>query len=172
MAKVPSPRPTEGTGSSRKKASKPGAPAKPGTRAKKSAAPKVDTAAAAHPTAKQRASGKDTARELATTIGTLALDKKALDVTVLDVRGLSSYADYFVVMTAESDPQVTAIADHIEVKLKENGQRPVSIEGRSTGQWVLIDYGDVVAHVFYQDMRSFYDLEGLWADAPRFSVKG
>lgn len=113
----------------------------------------------------------EAARENALLIARLGLDKKALDVVVLDVRGLSSYAEYVVVMSAESDPQLGAIADHIEESMKERGERPIGIEGRQAGQWVLIDYGDVVAHVFYQDMRSFYDLEGLWADAPKTAVR-
>jgi ribosome-associated protein len=113
----------------------------------------------------------EAARENALHIARLGLDKKALDVVVLDVRGLSSYAEYVVVMSAESDPQLGAIADHIEESMKERGERPIGIEGRQAGQWVLIDYGDVVAHVFYRDMRTFYDLEGLWADAPKTAVR-
>ena len=107
------------------------------------------------------------ARATALEIARLASDKKALDVVVLDVRGLASYAEYFVLMTAESDPQLNAIADHIEEQMKVQGERPLGIEGARGGRWVLIDFGDVVAHVFYQDTRGFYDLEGLWADAPR-----
>ncbi len=112
-----------------------------------------------------RGLGQATALEIAR----LAADKKALDVVVLDVRGLASYAEYFVLMTAESEPQLNAIADHIEEQMKVQGERPLGIEGARGGRWVLIDFGDVVAHVFYQDTRGFYDLEGLWADAPRVS---
>lgn len=111
------------------------------------------------------------ARETALALAQLALDKKALEVVVLDVRGLASYAEYFVLMTAESDPQMNAIADYLEEKMKERGERPLSVEGARGGRWLLIDFGDVVAHVFYQDTRSFYDLEGLWADAPRLPVE-
>lgn len=114
----------------------------------------------------------DETRETALAIGKLALDKKALDVVVVDVRGLASYADYFVVMTAESDPQMHAIADHVRLEMKERGKRTLGVEGLTSGQWVLLDFGDVVAHVFYQDMRQFYDIEGLWADAPRLRVEG
>jgi ribosome-associated protein len=110
-------------------------------------------------------------RETAVAIARLALEKKASDVVVLEVQGLASYADYCVVMTAESEPQLEAIADHVQAKMKEQGERPIGIEGAHGGRWVLIDFGDVVAHVFYQDTRSFYDIEGLWADAPRFSVE-
>jgi ribosome-associated protein len=100
------------------------------------------------------------------------LDKKAEDVLVLDVRGLTSYADYFVLMTTESDRQAAAIADHVEQTLKAAGAEKVGMEGHSGGRWVLIDYGDVIAHVFSREARSFYDLEGLWADAVRIPVKG
>ena len=138
--------------------------AKPLKAPRKKAAPKAAVSA-------QTVSRQDAARESALYIAQLGLDKKALDVLLLDVRGLASYAEYFVVMTAESDPQLNAIADFVETKMKERGERPIGIEGRQAGQWVLIDYGDVVAHVFYQEMRTFYDLEGLWADAPRIPVR-
>src|SRR6266568_2650087 len=98
--------------------------------------------------------------------------KKAGDVLVLDVRGLTSYADYFVLMTAESDRQAGAIADAVDEKLKAQGASKVGVEGYESGRWILVDYGDVVAHVFSREARGFYDLEGLWADAPRFAVQG
>ena len=98
------------------------------------------------------------------------LDKKAEDVTVLDVRGLTSYADYFVVMTADSDRQAGAIADHVEQTMKAQGISKVGVEGYAGGRWILVDYGDVVAHVMNRESRGFYDLEGHWADAPRFTV--
>ena len=116
--------------------------------------------------------GPDEARPTALAIAKAALDKKAEDVTVLDVRGLTSYADYFVVMTADSDRQASAIADHVEDTMKKAGVSKVSAEGYETGRWILVDYGDVVAHVMNKESRGFYDLEGLWADAPRFQVEG
>ena len=91
---------------------------------------------------------------------------------MLDVRGLTGYADYFVVMTADSDRQASAIADHVEQTMKKLGVSKVSVEGYETGRWMLLDYGDVVAHVMNAESRGFYDLEGLWADAPRFKVEG
>jgi ribosome-associated protein len=112
----------------------------------------------------------DTARPTAVAIAKAALDKKAEDVTVLDVRGLTSYADYFVVMTADSDRQASAIADHLEQTMKQQGVAKVGVEGYESGRWILVDYGDVVAHVMNRESRGFYDLEGLWADAPRFQV--
>jgi ribosome-associated protein len=114
----------------------------------------------------------DEARPLAMAIARAGLDKKAEDVTVLDVRGLTSYADYFVVLTADSERQAGAIADHIDETLKAQGHTKVGVEGYEGGRWILVDYGDVVAHVMNKESRGFYDLEGLWADAPRFAVEG
>ncbi len=114
----------------------------------------------------------DTGRPTAVAIAKAALDKKAEDVTVLDVRGLTGYADYFVLMTADSDRQASAIADHVEQAMKTAGIAKVGVEGYESGRWILMDYGDVVAHVMSRESRGFYDLEGLWADAPRFQVEG
>ncbi len=114
----------------------------------------------------------DSGRPTAVAIAKAALDKKAEDVTVLDVRGLTGYADYFVLMTADSDRQASAIADHVEQSMKTAGISKVGVEGYETGRWILLDYGDVVAHVMSKESRGFYDLEGLWADAPRFQVEG
>ncbi|WP_224372252.1 ribosome silencing factor [Hyalangium versicolor] len=108
------------------------------------------------------------AKALAHKIAQLLLDKKALDVMVLDVRGMASYADYIVLASGDSDRQVSAMAENVHVKIKEEDSlHPSGTEGKETGQWVLLDYGEVVAHLFLNDVRAFYDLEGLWADAPR-----
>jgi ribosome-associated protein len=98
------------------------------------------------------------------------LDKKALDVQVLHVAPLTSIADYLVIGSAESDRQTRAIADSVAEVLGRAGQRPLSLEGTTSGQWVLIDFGDVVAHVFRQDTRSHYALERLWSDARSIPV--
>ena len=98
------------------------------------------------------------------------LDKKTLDVQVLHVAPLTSIADYLVIGSAESDRQTRAVADFIVDELSRVGQRPLSIEGTTSGQWVLIDFGDVVAHVMRQDSRSHYALERLWSDAQRVPV--
>jgi len=95
------------------------------------------------------------------------LGKKALGLTVLDVSALTSVADVFMICSGRSNRQVNAIADHIQTTLKQHGIRPLSLEGKKDGHWVLMDYGHVVIHVFFDDVRTFYDLEGLWADAPR-----
>lgn len=112
------------------------------------------------------------AQALARKIAGLCLDKKAKDVVILDVRGIASYADYVVLASGESDRQVSAIGENIQKTLKDqDGQRVVGAEGTETGQWVLLDYGDVVTHLFYDEARPHYDLEGLWADAPRETVR-
>jgi ribosome-associated protein len=110
------------------------------------------------------------ALELARSIANAVLEKKATDVVVLDVRGMASYADYLVLASGESERQVAAMADAVSELLKPRGVRPVSTEGQEGGSWVLLDYADVVAHLFQQDSRAFYDLEGLWADAKKISV--
>ncbi|BDG03773.1 ribosome silencing factor [Anaeromyxobacter oryzae] len=147
-------------------------PAVPGTgRRPKSAATPVAGATALAVEAPARAAAPDPARPTALAIAQAGLDKKAEDVTVLDVRGLTSYADYFVVMTADSDRQAGAIADFVEQTMKAKGVSKVGVEGYEGGRWILVDYGDVVAHVMNRESRGFYDLEGLWADAPRFTVE-
>jgi ribosome-associated protein len=98
------------------------------------------------------------------------LDKKALDVQVLHVAPLTSIADYLVIGSAESDRQTRAIADSVVDALSRVNQRPLSLEGTTSGQWVLIDFGDVVAHVFRQDARSHYALERLWSDARQIPI--
>ena len=98
----------------------------------------------------------------------LALERKAHDVTVLDLRGISTATDYFVVASGRSDVQVKAIADHVVEELKKEGTRPGHVEGLPGGRWVLLDYFDFVVHVFHPQARAFYQLENLWGDAPRW----
>lgn len=93
--------------------------------------------------------------------------RKAGRVVVLDVSELTSIADAFILCSGRSNRQVTAIAEYIEADLKSQGVRPLSIEGRREGHWVLMDYGDVVIHIFYEPVREVFDLEGLWIDAGR-----
>ncbi len=107
------------------------------------------------------------AKALAQKIAAAVLDKKATDVVILDMRGLTSYADYLVIASGESERQVSAMAEHVREQLRADGVRPIGSEGEDTGQWVLLDFGEVVAHLFFDEVRAFYDLEGLWADAPR-----
>ena len=96
----------------------------------------------------------------------LALDRKAQDVTLLDLRNLSSATDFFLIATGRSDTHVSAIADHVIDELKKEGVRPVGVEGLRGGRWVLVDYVDFVVHVFHPAAREFYQLERLWGDAP------
>ena len=143
------------------------------TKAKKTA-----SKAGSKPQARGRSSAApDTARP-ATTEGldgamralALALDKKALEPILLDVRQLCSFCNYQLVLSGRSDRQVDAIADGIALGLKQEGLRPISTEGARSGQWALLDYGDFVVHVFLHSAREHYDLEGLWNDAPRVPI--
>jgi len=94
------------------------------------------------------------------------LDKKAEKLVVLNLQGLTTISDYFVLATAGSDRQAQALSDAVELALKATGRRPLSIEGYSSAAWILLDYGDVVFHVFHDEARRFYGLERLWGDAP------
>jgi ribosome-associated protein len=107
------------------------------------------------------------ARERALLLAKLAVDFKALDLMVLDVTGLSSFADFFVICSGQSSRQVQGIADNIQRSLRERGIRALGVEGHREGQWVLMDYGDVIVHVFYEPVRLLYDLESLWSEARR-----
>jgi len=98
------------------------------------------------------------------------LERKAESLVVLDVRELTSVADAFLICSGRSNRQVIAIADSVQRTLKEQGIRPLSVEGKSEGHWVLMDYGDVVIHIFYETVREFYDLEGLWRDAEKVTT--
>ncbi|MBW2589876.1 MAG: ribosome silencing factor [Deltaproteobacteria bacterium] len=100
-----------------------------------------------------------------------ALGRKALGLVVLDVRDLTSVADAFIICSGRSNRQVTAIAEFIQIELKKAGIKPLSVEGKKEGLWVLLDYGHVIIHVFYESVRNFYDLEGLWVDAKRIKTK-
>lgn len=100
----------------------------------------------------------------------LALERKAHDVVVLDLKGISSATDYFVIASGNSDVQVKAIAENVVEELKKVDVRPEHVEGMSGGRWVLLDYIDFVVHVFHPQARSFYQLENLWGDAPRWDA--
>ncbi len=98
------------------------------------------------------------------------LGKKAESVVILGVQALTSLADAFILCSGRSNRQVMAIAEHIKTTLKKKGLQALRIEGLKEGHWVLMDYGDVIIHIFYDPVRRFYDLEGLWADAPRLKT--
>jgi ribosome-associated protein len=94
-------------------------------------------------------------------------ERKAVDPVLFDVAKLTSFADFFIIAGGHSNRQVQAITQHVGRRMREEGLRPLGVEGEQEGQWVLMDYGDLVIHIFYQPVREFYDLEGLWNEAPR-----
>lgn len=98
-----------------------------------------------------------------------ALEKKVQNLVVLDVGDLTSIADVFIICSGRSNRQVNAIADSIMDSLKKHKIKPLSVEGTGEGHWVLLDYGHVIIHVFYEPVREFFDLEGLWVDAKRIT---
>lgn len=108
--------------------------------------------------------------ELARLAALAALDKKAEDLVVLDVRGLSSYTDFFVIMSGRSTRHVQGLAQAVDVALRHKNVKDGNTEGLNEGHWVLLDYNDVVVHIFYSEDRGFYDIEGLWHDAPRVDL--
>jgi len=101
-----------------------------------------------------------------------ALDKKALDPVVVDLRGISSVADYFVMVTGTSDRHVQAVSQNIMDAFDSLGIKILGEEGMREGRWVLMDFGEVVVHVFLEDVRDYYDIERLWIDAPRLDLQG
>jgi ribosome-associated protein len=115
-------------------------------------------------------SNKEESLSVAKRIVQACEDVKGQQVTVLDVASISDFADYFIVSSGRSDRQVQGITNRIIEELAQLGIRPLSVEGYEDGHWVLIDCGDVVAHVFYEPIRDMYDLEGLWMRARRLDV--
>ena len=99
-----------------------------------------------------------------------SLKRKARNLIILNVKEFSSFADYFIILSGTSDRQVQSIAASIQQNLKECGVTPLGVEGENLGKWVLMDYEDVIIHVFYEPIREFYDLERLWPEAPRMEV--
>lgn len=123
----------------------------------------------------ERDGGSETlvdSHDLAHQMAELALGKKAEDVMILDVRESSLGTDYFLLCSANSDTHVRAVADEILESLKGQGQRVWRVEGYAASRWILLDYVDVVAHVFYRETRSYYSLELLWGDVPSERVEG
>ena len=109
--------------------------------------------------------------ELARFAALAALDKKAEDLVILDVRGLSSIADFFVIMSGRSTRHVQGLAQAVDAALRHKNVKDGNTEGLNEGHWVLLDYNDVIVHIFYNEDRSFYDIEGLWHDAPRVEME-
>jgi ribosome-associated protein len=105
-----------------------------------------------------------------TLISQIVADRKAMDVVVLDMADASSITDYFLICSGGSQRQVQAIADAIDAQLKQAGTTSLGVEGYREGHWILMDYGDVIVHVFSQETRDFYDLERLWGNAPKIDL--
>lgn len=124
----------------------------------------------ADPTRAQSAPDTTQSEALAKKIAALCDDAKAQDVQVLRVLELVAYTDWFVVCTGRSDRHVRAIHDLIWDELAREQMKPLSVEGADAGQWILMDYGSVVVHVFYEPVREFYALERLWSEAPRLDL--
>lgn len=112
----------------------------------------------------------DEARAIAIAVAVSALEKKATGLEVIDVSGKVDYADFLVLMSGRSDRHVTALANGIEEALRKRNKRALAVEGLPHASWVLMDFGDVVVHVFQDDARAAYDLDGLWMDARRVPV--
>ena len=106
-------------------------------------------------------------REIAVTAARAAAAKQAADVTILDVHGLIVITDYFVICSGQTDRQIKTLVEEVERAVREIGEKPIRREGDADSRWVLLDYIDVVVHVFAQEEREYYDLERLWRDAPR-----
>jgi ribosome-associated protein len=109
--------------------------------------------------------------ELAQTCAKAALDMKAEELLILDVRGLTTFTEYFVIMNGTSTRHVQALAETIEARLRSKRIKSSSAEGLREGMWVLLDFDDVVVHIFYHEQRKFYDLEGLWSEGKRIEGK-
>ena len=158
----------------RPKGEAPAKPAKKTPRPSKTAA-RTDRAAAApqrprKPTVEVRTEAAEESKTLALLVAKAALDKKAVNIEIVDVVGRVDYTDFLVLMSGRSDRHVLAVADGIEEELSKIARRPTAVEGRPQGHWVVLDFGEVVAHVFQEEARSFYDLDTLWQDARRVPV--
>ena len=103
--------------------------------------------------------------------GRYADEKKGLDVSVIELTGLTDIADYFVIVSGTSERHVRTIAEHIEKTMRDGGIRPYSMEGHDQGRWIIIDYQNVIVHIFLEQLRELYDLESLWIEAKRFRIE-
>jgi ribosome-associated protein len=123
------------------------------------------------PATPRSASELDEARDLALAAIEAALDKKALMPVLIDVSAMASYTDFIGIVSGRSDRQVEAIADGVSQFMKSRGRHVLGQEGSGNGRWTLLDFGEIVLHVFYHPVREFYDLESLWIDAPRVKME-
>ena len=111
----------------------------------------------------------DIEEQLAASVKALE-NKKANNIVIFEVKKVSSFTDYLIICSGTSDRQVQAIAGSVEIDLKKHGVFPLGIEGLQEGRWVLMDYNDIIIHIFYEPTRIYYDLEGLWSDVPRLEL--
>jgi ribosome-associated protein len=158
-------RPRRTSKASPRRPASPKAPA-PGSKRAASKRPARSKPSVTRPTTDERS------RQRALAVAQAGLSKKAEDVLLLDVRGLSSVADFFVLLSGTGPRQVNALAEAVEDELRKQGVKLLGSEGQASGTWVLLDFGDVVAHIFEPETRATYDLEGAWADAPRERIEG
>jgi len=114
---------------------------------------------------------RKSSKELARLCARTALDKKAENLVILDVRKLCSFTDFFVIMSGRSTRHVLGLAEAIEAEMRLKRLSPTTAEGLTEGTWVLLDYNDIVVHIFYSETRKFYDIEGLWHDAPKIPLE-
>ncbi len=113
----------------------------------------------------------ETARAFAVEVARIMAENQCEDIVALDLRGVSPVCDYFVIGTGTSDRQMRAVADHIEAAGKTQGERPFGVGGYQEGAWIVVDYVDVVIHLFDPDHRGYYDLDSLWGDCPKVELK-
>jgi ribosome-associated protein len=144
---------------------------KSGKTSKASASPRKKAAPKGAASARSKAGADEAARRVALAIASAALEHKAINVEIIDVRGKVDYSDYVVLMSGRSDRQVAALARNIEGTLKQNGMKCIGVEGLPHASWLLMDYGDVIVHIFHEDTRGYYDLETLWIDAARVATE-
>lgn len=139
---------------------------------KKATTPKVDEALAPKKTEEKKRQTAASTKQIARLAVDAILEKKGRDILVMNVTGVSGVADIFILVTGDSDLQIRAISESVRMKLKEEaGERPWHVEGKDHFHWVLMDYVDLVVHVFLAEKREYYGLERLWGDAPRETVK-
>ena len=110
---------------------------------------------------------RDTARDFALRIADILAETPASDTVVLDIRGLSTFSDFFVICSGENERQLRAIAERLQEELRDDGIRPRRVEGTPRSGWMVIDFNDAIVHIFDNELRDFYKMERLWAEAPR-----
>lgn len=172
MTETKKPRKTAASAKKPVAAKKPRPAAKASAESKSAAAKAVAGAGkAVAGKAKAPKAPESAAKRVALAIAEAGLDKKAVNVEIIDVLGKVDYADYLVVMSGRSDRQVAALARGIEEDVEAKTKtKCLGVEGASQGRWVLMDFGDVVVHIFHEDVRGYYDIESLWMDAARVPV--